>query len=673
MTTAIRRQLERLRRQIERHSYLYYVEDAPEISDRKFDRLMQRLIELERRHPKLVTTDSPTQRVGGRPIEGFRTVRHRLPMLSIENTYNERDLRLFDARIRRRLAGAELRYVVEQKIDGVSVSLVYENGRLAVGATRGDGLRGDDVTANLRTIRDIPLRLRTPGRPPKLLEVRGEVYLADSQFARLNQRQKKRDERVFANSRNAAAGSLKLLDSRLCAERGLRFFAHTEAQWKGLRIATHLEFLEFIHDSGLPTVPHSDRFESIDEVLAFEREQLEERHSFDYEMDGLVVKVDDLAQREKLGTTDKAPRWAIAYKVELWQASTRINDIYVQVGKTGAITPVAALEPVEIAGSTISRVSLFNADEIRRKDVRVGDTAVVEKAGKVIPHVVRVELEKRRQGSRRYRFPKRCPACGGRVARDEGGVSIRCMNRTCPGRLKEQLRYFAHRQAMNIEGLGPALIDQLVDRGLVRSLPDLYRLTVDRLTELEHVGRTSAQKLLDEIAASKDRELVRLLTGLGIRHVGVRNARLLAGEFGTVDALARAPEEQIAGVPGVGSVAAHSAYRYFHSATGRRTVRQLRALGVSMSARHRTKRRSGKLAGKTVVITGTLANLTREQAEEAVYRAGGKPTSSVSRQTDLVVVGEEPGSKLNKARELGIKTLSDKQFLRLIGGGKTSG
>ncbi|MBL9094832.1 MAG: NAD-dependent DNA ligase LigA [Planctomycetaceae bacterium] len=672
MSTAIRRQWERLRRRIERHNYLYYVEDAPAISDRNFDRLMRRLIELERRYPQLVTADSPTQRVGGRPIEGFRTVRHRVPMLSIENTYNERDLRQFDARIRRLLTGAEIRYVVEQKIDGVSVSLIYENGRLVVGATRGDGLHGDDVTANLKTIRDIPLRLRTAGRPPKLLEVRGEAYLTNSQLARLIQRQKELGERLFANSRNAAAGSLKLLDPRLCAERGLRFFAHTEARWKGPHVATHLEFLDLIHGFGLPTVPHSGPLESIDEVLAFERRQLEERHSFDYEMDGLVVKVDDLAQREKLGTTDKAPRWAIAYKVELWQARTRINDIYVQVGKTGAITPVARLEPVKIAGSTISRVSLFNADEIRRKDVRVGDIAVVEKAGKVIPHVVRIELEKRRRGSRRYRFPNRCPACGERIARDEGGVYVRCTNRTCPGRLKEHLRYFAHRQAMNIEGLGPALVDQLVDRGLVRSLPDLYRLTVDRLTELEHCGRTSAQKLLDEIAASKDRELVRLLTGLGIRHVGVRHARLLADEFGTIDALTRAPEERIAGVPGVGAVVAHSVYRYFRSATGRKTVRELRALGVSMSARHPTKRRSGKLAGKTVVITGTLANMTREQAEEAVSRGGGKPTSSVSRATDLVVVGKKPGSKFDKARKLGIRTLTDKQFVQIVGASNSS-
>ncbi len=670
MARSVRKQIEDLRQQIEHHNYKYYVEAAPEISDREFDGLMQRLQKLEEQHPELVTPDSPTQRVGGQPIKGFRPIRHRVPMLSIENTYNEQELRAFDARVRRVVKGEKVQYVVEQKVDGVSVTLLYEKGRFTQGATRGDGHTGDDITHNLRTIRDIPLRLRTePRRVPEALEIRGEVYLTTAELSRLNKLQKEQSGRVFANPRNAAAGSLKLLDPRVCTKRRLRFFAHSEGQLERLPVETHGAFLELIRAYNIPVVPHSPLFDSVDEVVAYCDEQLEARHALDYEMDGLVVKVNAFAQRDKLGATSKSPRWAIAYKVELWQASTRVEDIYVQVGKTGVLTPVAALKPVEIAGSTIARVSLHNADEIQRKDIGIGDTVVVEKAGKVIPHVVRVELEKRKGRKKPFQFPTQCPACGGKVARDEGGVYIRCSNPSCPAQLKERLRFLAGRHAMDIEGLGPALLDQFVDKGLVHSLPDVYRLRKDQLLGLEHMGEKSAQNLLENIAASKERGLARLLTGLGIRHVGDRNARLLAEEFGSIDQLLNAPEERLARIPGLGPVVARSVHQFFQSEAGQKTVLELGSLGLKMTEDHRAApaKARGKLAGKTVVVTGTLEQFTRDEVENLIHRLGGRAASSVSPRTDYVVAGEAPGSKLEKARQLGVKVLSETDLLRLIG------
>jgi DNA ligase (NAD+) len=507
------------------------------------------------------------------------------------------------------------------------------------------------------------------GRAPETCEFRGEVYLTTTELSRLNQLQQQQGQRAFANTRNAAAGSLKLLDPRLCARRRLRFFAHSEGWLEGLRITTHSEFLDLTRSYGIPVVPHSPLFNSIDEVLAYCAEQLESRHALDYEIDGLVVKVNDFRQRERLGATSRAPRWAIAYKVELWQTSTRIEDIYVQVGKTGVLTPVAALEPVEIAGSTIARVSLFNADEIARKDIRIGDSVVVEKAGKVIPHVVRVELDKRNRSQQRFSFPQRCPTCDSRVARDEGGVYIRCLNPSCLAQLKEHLRYFADRKAMDIAGLGPALIDQLVDQRLVESLPGLYCLTREQLIQLEHMGEKSAQNLLEQIAASKERGLARVLTGLGIRHVGERNARLLADEFGSIDEVLEAPEERLARIAGLGPVVARSVHQFFHSEAGRKTVEELRSLGVQMTEERRTAtaRAKGSLAGKTLVVTGTLEHFTRDEVEDLIRELGGKATSSVSQKTDYVVSGAEPGSKLDRARELGITVLSEREFLERIG------
>jgi DNA ligase (NAD+) len=666
MPRSVRSQIEDLRRRIDHHNYLYYVEAAPEISDLEFDRLLERLKKLEAEHPGLITPDSPTQRVGGQPIAGFRPIKHRVPMLSIDNTYNEADLREFDRRVRRALKDAAPAYVVEHKIDGVSVSLIYEKGHFSLGATRGDGVRGDDITQNLRTVRGIPLHLPSDRqRLPAVLEVRGEVYMTNAELSRLNRLQAEHGERLFANPRNAAAGSLKRLDPRLCAQRRLRFFAHSEGMLEGLPVHSHLEFLERLQKLGIPVVPHSGPFHSIDACIAYCSEQLEARHALDYETDGIVIKVNDYDQRERLGMTSKVPRWAIAYKVELWQESTRLENIRVQVGKTGTLTPVGDLKPVLIAGSTIARVSLHNADEIEREDIRIGDTVVVEKAGKVIPHVVRVELEKRTGREKRFHFPTRCPVCGSRVARDEGGVYIRCLNPSCPAQFKERLRYFAGRQAMDIEGLGQALVDQLVDRELVRSLPDLYRLTEEQVAELEHMGRRSAANLIGAIAASKERGLAHVLTGLGIRHVGERNARLLAERFGNMDALLKASRDNRAEVPGFGPVVGESVHQFLQSTAGRKTIEELQRLGVRMT-QQRVSEQKGPLVGKTLVVTGALDHYSREEAEELIHRLGGRAASSVSPRTDYVVAGEKPGTKLDKARALGVKVLNEAKFRKMV-------
>jgi DNA ligase (NAD+) len=662
MSDSIENRMEALRNQIEHHNYRYYIEDNPEISDLEFDQLMQELQNLEKQNPHLITPDSPTQRVGGQPIEGFHQASHRVPMLSIENTYSEDEVREFDARIGRLLEGEKPLYVVEHKIDGVSASLLYEGGRFTLGLTRGDGARGDDITHNLRTVRDIPLRLMGPKeKVPEILEVRGEVYMTNTELSRLNKLQAERGERIFANCRNAAAGSLKLLDPRQSSQRILRFFAHSEGQLSGLSLESHDEFLGMARGFGIPVVPHSQVLNDIEEVLAYCKDTLEARNDLDYETDGLVIKVNSFRQREQLGSTSKSPRWVIAYKVELWQSTTQILDIHVQDGKTDTLTPVAELKTVEIAGTKVSRVNLHNADEIARKDIRVGDHVIVEKAGKIIPHVVRVELEKRSGQERVYDFPTKCPVCEGDVGRDEGGVYIRCLNPSCPAQLKERLVFFASRRAMDIEGMGPALIDQLVDREMVKSLTDLYSLSAEQLADLERMGEKSAQKIVDGIQASKDRGLGRVLTSLGIRHIGERNARLLAEEFGSIDDLMAAPEDRLSQIPGVGPIVAESVFGFFHSQAGIETIQNLRGYGVKLSQEMPAKAAAGqsKFEGKTFVVTGTMEHFSRSEMEELIRRYGGKATSSVSKNTDYVVAGANPGSKQDKAKELGIEVLSE--------------
>jgi DNA ligase (NAD+) len=671
MTDSVEGRIEALRKKIEYHNYKYYVEADPEISDTEFDRLMQELEDLEKQNPEFITPDSPTQRVGGQPIDGFRQVTHRVPMLSIENTYSEEEVREFDVRIRRLLKEEEPRYVVEQKIDGVSASLIYEKGRLALALTRGDGTRGDDITHNLRTVRDIPLRLLAPKeKAPTILEVRGEVYMTNTELSRLNKLQSDRGERVFANCRNAAAGSLKLLDPRQSSQRFLRFFAHSEGEVGSLKASAHDEFLNLIRGFGIPAVPHSRTLASIDDVLNYCREMMEARSELDYETDGMVVKVNHFSQRDRLGSTSKFPRWVIAYKVELWQASTQIKSIHVQVGKTGTLTPVAELQTVEIAGTKVSRVNLHNADEIARKDVRIGDSVIVEKAGKIIPHVVRVELEKRSGGEEVFRFPKNCPVCRGDVGRDEGGVYIRCLNPSCPAQLKERLRFFAGRRAMDIEGLGPALIDQLVDRGEIKSLADLYALTAEQLEDLERMGEKSAQNLIEAIQDSKNRGLTQVLTALGIRHIGERNARLLAEEFGDIHALMSASEDRLAQIPGIGPIVAESVYGFFRSDAGIETIRSFEQYGISMTEESLSSLPAGRrsLEGKTFVVTGTMSRSSRVEIEQLIRSLGGKTSSSVSKNTDYVIAGSNPGNKLEKAKELRIKVLSEEDFEAVVRG-----
>ncbi len=669
MSEAIRKEIERLRAEIERHNRLYYVEARPEISDYEYDQLVKRLQELERKYPQYDSPDSPTHKVGGEPIEGFESFRHRVPMLSIDNCYDEKELFDFDARVRKLLGDVrKVEYTIEYKVDGVALALWYENGRLTRGVTRGDGRVGDDITHNARTLRGVPLRLYGDHVPP-VIEIRGEAYMTNSDFARLRAEQEERGEQPFANPRNATAGTLKLLDPRLCAARRIRFLAHGLGYTEGVEFRTHMEFLQAIRELGIPTTPGVRLASSMKEAVELAHEMMEAIHTLDFEVDGLVFKVNRFDYRERLGQTTKSPRWVIAYKWEKYEAVTRVRDVTVQVGKSGMLTPVALLEPVEIAGTTVSRASLHNRDEIRRLGLRIGDWVVVEKAGKIIPHVVRVEVHRRDGSERPFRFPTKCPQCKTPVVQDEGGVYIRCPNPNCPAQFRETVRYFASRQAMDIEGLGEKVIDQLIDAGLLKELPDLYRLKDhrDELIQLERLGEKSVDKLLANIEASKKRPLWRLLAGLAIRHVGTRTAQILAQRFQTMENLCRAKEEDLAAVEEVGPVIAKSVYEFLHSDYGRKLIRELAELGVNMgepSAEPQAAER--KLEGKTIVVTGTLSRLTRDEVNELIHRLGGKPASSVSRKTDFVVVGENPGSKLDKARQLGVPTLTEEEFFKLI-------
>lgn len=671
MTSSPKAEINRLREEIDRHNYLYYIEGRPEISDLEFDRLLKRLEHLEREHPEFDSPDSPTHKVGGQPVEGFATVTHRQPMLSIDNVYDEAGVREFDVRVRKLLEpGERVDYVVEFKIDGVALSLTYENGGLAQGVTRGDGRQGDDVTHNARTLIGLPLRLR--GKSPRLLEIRGEAFISNTDFAHLRARQAAANELVFANPRNATAGALKLLDPKLCAARRVRFLAHSAGSVDGEVFETHEQFLAAVAKHGVPITPHVRTLPDIEAALGYCQELMERIHELDFEVDGFVIKVNNLAQRERLGATSKCPRWVIAYKFERYEGISQILEIGVQVGKTGALTPVAHLSPVEIAGTTVSRASLHNRDELDRLGVMIGDWVVVEKAGKIIPHVVRVE-EHRRDGSEKaFHFPEKCPECSTEVVKDEDGVYIRCPNPDCPAQLRESIRFFASRAAMDIEGLGIKLIEQLVERKLITSFADVFRLPnrLDELQNLERMGEKSAVNLVNGIAAAKSRPLWRLLTGLNIRHVGTRTAQILADYFGTLDEITAQSEEQLAAVNEIGPVIARSVHQYFASPIGLRIVTELRELGLNFGEPVTRKEPTGVLAGKTVVVTGTLQQFTREQIQELIHANGGKPASSVSKKTHYVVAGENAGSKLDKARELKVPVLTEAEFVELLESGK---
>jgi DNA ligase (NAD+) len=666
----VARRIEQLRELIRYHDRKYYVEAAPEISDREYDALYAELKRLEEEHPELITPDSPTQRIGDAPVPELVQVPHRVPMLSIDNSYDAREVREFAARARKLLGGEPIEWVVELKVDGVAVALHYEQGRLVRGVTRGNGVVGDDVTHNIRTIAEVPLVLA--GHPPPVLEVRGEVYIRNSDLVAINEQQQREGKETYANTRNLAAGSLRQLDPRVCAQRRLRFVAHGNGYCEGLTARTHMEFLHQIRSFGLPITPWVKCLPDIEAALAWCDEVIERLHELDFEVDGLVIKVNSFEQRERLGTRAKSPRWAIAYKFEKYEATTRVRNIHVQVGKTGTVTPVAELEPVQVAGTTVSRASLHNADEIERKDVRIGDVVVVEKAGKIIPHIVRVEKHLRKGHLPKYHFPTHCPECHTPLVKDEGGVYIRCPNPECPAQIRERIRFFATRNAMDIEGLGDKLVDQLVAKGLVRHFGDLYRLREEQLVALERMGKKSAQNLLRNIEASKDRGLARLLNALSIRHVGQRVAQILAQHFRTMDKLQSASVEELAAVPEIGPVIAQSVYDFLHSRYGRHVIEDLRRQGVRMDEPEPVIAEEGPLAGKTIVVTGTLQHYSRDAIEEKIRRLGGRPSSSVSRKTDFLLVGEDPGSKLDKARELGVPTLTEEQFEALIAGQRSS-
>jgi DNA ligase (NAD+) len=666
MPDAIHDEIERLRDEIREHDRRYYVDAAPKISDLEYDRLMRRLQELETARPELVTPDSPTQRVAGEPLSSLQTVTHRVPMLSMDNTYSVEELQTFGERTARLLAGEPIEWIVELKVDGVAVSLTYEQGRLVQGATRGDGTRGDDVTHNLRTMRDVPLLLA--GEAPAVVEIRGEIYMTNSDLADLNTRRQEAGLELYANTRNTAAGSLKLLDPRLAATRRLRFFCHGVGYSERLNAASHSEFLKLARSWGVPATPLVERFETFAAAVEHCQSLIARLHEFDFEVDGLVLKVDRFDQRERLGATSKAPRWLVAYKFEKYEATTRVNDIFVTVGKSGALTPTADLEPVQIAGTTVSRVSLHNVEEIARKDVRIGDMIVVEKAGKIIPHVVRVEKHLRTGDEREFVYPTECPACGTKLEKDEGGVYIRCPNISCPAQIGERLLYFASRSAMDIEGLGEKLADQLVTTGLVHDFADLFAITAEQLIELERMGRKSAEKLVANIDASKSRGLSRLLNALSIRHVGARVAATLAGHFGSMDALLAASEAELAEVEEVGPVIAASVYLFVHSDQGSHAIARLQEAGLDMTAplTPHDAAPAGPLAGKTLVVTGTLEKYTREQIEALIEQHGGKAGKSVSKKTDYLIAGADAGSKLAKAEKAGVAVISEADFEQLI-------
>jgi len=665
-------QIELLRKQIRHHDRQYYVEARPEITDRDYDLLLTRLRRLEEQHPERITPDSPTQRVGGEPVGELVLVRHRLPMLSIDNTYSAAELAVWGQRVEKLLPEESIEWVLELKIDGVALSLTYQDGHLVLGSTRGNGLVGDDITHNIRTIPAVPLVLAIDS-PPKSIEVRGEVYMTNSDLVALNEQQAKQGLAPFANTRNVAAGSIRLLDPRQCAERPLRFFCHGVGDSTGLGLRSQSSLLAWAEQAGLPIAPCTQSFSSLDALIARGGELIEELHALDFEVDGFVIKVDRFEQQQALGFTAKSPRWAIAWKFEKFEATTKLVRIRVQVGRGGTVTPVADLEPVKLAGTIVRRASLHNAVEVARKDVREGDVLVVEKAGKVIPHVVRVEKHLRTESLEPWSPPLVCPECNTTLVRDPKGVFIRCPNDDCPARCRERLKFFASRGAMDIDGLGDTLVEQLVATGLVRDYSDLYSLTLESLAPLERMGKQSAQSLLISIDKSRPRGLTRVLNAIGIRHVGSRVATLLCERFPSIDSLRAATQEDLAAVLEIGPVIAAGVHEWLESAYGQRVIEGLRKAGVSLLAIESQRVLGNALLGRTVVVTGTLVGFSRPGAEEAIRRAGGRASSSVSKKTDYLVAGAEAGSKLASAQKLGVAVINEEQFRALVSGDTPGG
>lgn len=663
----------KLRSEIERHNELYYQRSEPEISDLEFDKLLERLKEIEAAHPELITPDSPTQRIGGK-ADSLKPFLHTVPLMSLDNSYDLEDLKAFTTRCERLADGRKLEYVAELKIDGLSVALHYENGFLAVGATRGDGVQGDDVTPNVKTIKRIPLRLKADDALDA--EVRGEVFLSRSQFRRINEELEMQGEKTFANPRNCASGTLRMLDSAIVASRKLDMFPYDVLQGSQKMFATHWENFEWLGANGFHVNPHRALCSNFEELAAFIGEMEPQRDSLDYDIDGVVVKVNSTQLQQEFGATTKAPRWAIAYKYPARQTTTKLLGIQVQVGRTGALTPVAHLEPVLLAGTTVARASLHNEDEIKRLDIKLGDTVEIEKSGEIIPQVLGVVASKRDGTEREYRFPTECPECGWDAIRPEGEAVRRCSNPDCPAKVKARIAYFASRKAMDIEGLGWVLIETLVDKGVervgepwkIKDVADIYDLTVSDIANLERKGEKSATKLIDQIEASKTRGLQRLLYGIDIRHVGERNAKILARHFHNIDKLAESSEDELTAIHEIGPTVAESVHEWFRDEVNIRVIERLREAGVSMETDGGSEiTHDERFAGKTFVLTGTLANYTRDQASKLIEDRGGRVSSSVSKKTDYVVAGSDAGSKLAKAESLGVVVVDEAGFGRMLG------
>lgn len=683
MPTDIQR-IEQLRHQINHHNRLYFVEAKPEISDHQFDRLLHKLRGLEAKHPDLISPDSPTQRVGGSPISGFRTTSHAARMYSIDNTYDRGELDAWHQRVLRGLGiqaepgndAMTVRYLCEPKIDGVAVNLRYEEGNLALALSRGDGRRGDDITHNVRTIRAIPLHLvsdyKDPVTVPRVLEVRGEIFMTNDEFVRINTQRAASGEETFANPRNFTAGTLKQLDPRVVAERQLLFIAHGYGQVTPNPFTSLRQFLDALRTWGLPTNRLADVLPTIDEVWSYIEAFDAKRPTVSYATDGVVVKVDTLAHHEVLGYTSKASRWCIAYKFAAEQAPTPLRNITWQVGKGGSVTPVAELEPVFLAGTTVKRAGLHNVDEIQRKDVRVGDTVIVEKAGEIIPQVVRVLAENRPKHAKKTKAPTHCPSCRRRLIREEDEVAIRCVNPTCPAQMREKLIWFAGRDQMDIEGLGEKVVYQLTDAGLIQTYADIFQLQCHRekMLTLDRMGSKKIDNMLAGIEDSKSRGLARVLAGLGIRFVGTRAAGILTEHFADIDVLMQATTDDLADVPEIGPITAESVHQFLHSSTGQHVITQLRNTGVKMTVLKTPAARpaASLVSGKTVVITGTLEQFDRKALAEKLEGLGAKVTNSVSKSTDLVIVGEKPGSKFQKAQQLGVETWHESRFLKALEG-----
>jgi len=655
-----------LRELLDQYNYEYYVLDNPSVPDSEYDRLMKELIDIEAAHPELITPDSPTQRVGAEPLKAFQKVIHKTPMLSLGNAFDEADLRDFDRRVRQGVGHQKVTYVAELKIDGLAVSLTYENGQLVLGATRGDGTTGEDITQNIKTIRSVPLKLKQPVN----LEVRGEAYMPRASFERLNKRRAEAGEPLFANPRNAASGSLRQLDPKIAADRKLDVFLYQIGSTDGKELRRHSDGLEWIQSLGLKTNPEWRRCDSLQEVLDFIAYWTEKRPELPYDIDGIVIKVDSLEQQRMLGFTAKSPRWAIAYKFPAEEVVTTVEGIALTVGRTGAITPTAVLTPVQVAGTTVGRATLHNEDYIREKDIRIGDQVVIHKAGDIIPEVVRVLKERRTGREVPFRMPEQCPDCGSDLVRIEGEAALRCINPKCPAQIQEGLIHFVSRNAMNIDGLGEKVIKQLFKNDLVQDVADIYTLTYDDLIKLERMGDKSVRNLLSAIAESKNNSLERLLFGLGIRYIGAKAAKTLAQAFGTIDRLMAATTEELLSVEEIGDKMADSIRTYFSSPDVRALIDELKSYGLNMTYTGGTTQEANAadspFNGKTVVLTGKLSAMSRDEARSAIEKLGGKVTGSVSKKTDLVIAGEDAGSKLTKAEALGIEIWDEARFMEAL-------